>query len=319
MRQQTLAAQTGFEKYGRKTKRERFLEEMEQIVPWAELQALVEPHYPKGENGRPPVGLRIMLRVYFLQQWFNLSDPGAEDALYESPVLRHFVGIDLGRAPVPDESTLLGFRHLLEKHELGGAMLNAVNQYLESRGIRITTGTIVDAPIIHAPSSTKNRSGVRDPEMHQTRKGKQWYFGLKAHIGVDSKQGHVHSVCTSAASMADKHMLPDLLHGEERKVWGDGGYQGQAEEIRQAAPHAQDMTSRRTRYQDGIDELQRSRNRSKSRVRAKVEHPFRILKRVFGFEKTRYRGLSKNHNRLCACFALENLYLPRKRLAVAGA
>jgi IS5 family transposase len=180
MRQQTLAAQTGFEKYGRKTKRERFLEEMEQVVPWAELQALVEPHYPKGENGRPPVGLSIMLRVYFLQQWFNLSDPGAEDALYESPVLRHFVGIDLGRAPVPDESTILQFRHLLEKHELGGAMLNAVNQYLESRGIRITTGTIVDATIIHAPSSTKNRSGERDPEMHQTRKGKQWYFGLKS-------------------------------------------------------------------------------------------------------------------------------------------
>src|ERR1700739_2226647 len=188
MRQQTLAAQTCFEKYGRKTKRERFLEEMEQIVPWAELQALVEPHYPKGENGRPPVGLRIMLRVYFLQQWFNLSDPGAEDALYKSPVLRHFVEIDLGRAPVPDESTLLGFRHLLEKHELGGAMLNAVNQYLESRGIRITTGTIVDATIIHAPSSTKNRTGERDPEMHQTRKGKQWYFGLKAHIGVDSSK-----------------------------------------------------------------------------------------------------------------------------------
>jgi IS5 family transposase len=234
MRQQTLAAQRDFEKYGRKTKRERFLEEMEQIVPWAELQALVEPHYPKGENGRPAMGLSIMLRVYFLQQWFNLSDPGAEDALYESPVLRHFVGIDLGRAPVPDESTILQFRHLLERHELGGAMLKAVNQYLESRGIRITTGTIVDATIIHAPSSTKNRSGERDPEMHQTRKGKQWYFGLKAHIGVDSKQGHVHSVCTSAASVADKHMLPDLLHGEERKVWGDGGYQGQGEAIRQA-------------------------------------------------------------------------------------
>ena len=195
MRQQTLAAQTGFEKYGRKSRRERFLEEMDEIVPWAELLALVEPHYPKGENGRPPVGLSLMLRLYFLQQWFNLSDPGAEDALYESPVLRHFVGVDLGRAPVPDESTILQFRHLLEKHELGEAMLHAVNRYLESRGIRITTGTIVDATIIHAPSSTKNRSGERDPEMHQTRKGKQWYFGLKAHIGVDSKQGHVHWVC----------------------------------------------------------------------------------------------------------------------------
>src|SRR5216683_1058842 len=319
MRQQTLAAQTGFEKYGRKSKRERFLEEMEQVVPWAELQALVEPHYPKGENGRPPVGLRIMLRVYFLQQWFNLSDPGAEDALYESPVLRHFVGIDLGRAPVPDESTILGFRHLLEQHELGGAMLNAVNQYLESRGIRITTGTIVDATIIHAPSSTKNRSGERDPEMHQTRKGKQWYFGLKAHIGVDSKRGHVHSVCTSAASVADKHMLPDLLHGEERKVWGDGGYQGQTEAIHEAAPHAQDMTCRRTKFKDYVDEEAKRKNTTKSKVRAKVEHVFRILKRVFGFDRVRYRGIAKNHHRLCANFALINLYLHRKRLAVLGA
>src|SRR5580693_6201392 len=319
MRQQTLAAQTGFEKYGRKTKREQFLEEMEQVVPWAELQGLVEPHYPKGENGRPPVGLSIMLRVYFLQQWFNLSDPGAEDALYESPVLRHFVGIDLGRAPVPDESTILGFRHLLEKHELGGAMLNAVNQYLESRGIRITTGTIVDATIIHAPSSTKNRSGERDPEMHQTRKGKQWYFGLKAHIGVDSKQGHVHSVCTSAASVADKHMLPDLLHGEERKVWGDGGYQGQTEAIQEVAPQAQDMTSRRTKFKNYIDEEAKRKNTTKSKVRAKVEHVFRILKRVFGFDRVRYRGIAKNHHRLCANFALINLYLHRKRLAVLGA
>jgi len=170
MRQQTLAAQTGFEKYGRKSKRERFLDEMEQVVPWAELQALVEPHYPKGENGRPPVGLGIMLRVYFLQQWFNLSDPGAEEARYESPALRRFAGVDLGRAAAPDESTILQFRHLLEKHDLGQAMLNRVNEYLQSQGIGITTGTIVDATIIHAPSSTKNRSGERDPEMHQTRK-----------------------------------------------------------------------------------------------------------------------------------------------------
>src|SRR5271156_5047603 len=318
MRQQTLAAQTGFEKYGRKTKRERFLEEMEQIVPWAELQALVEPHYPKGKNGRPPVGLSLMLRVYFLQQWFNLSDPGAEDALYESPVLRRFVGIDLGRGPVADGSTILGFRHLLEKHELGGAMLNAVNQYLESRGIRISTGTIVDATIIHAPSSTKNRSGERDPEMHQTRKGQQWYFGLKAHIGVDAKQGHVHSVATSAASVADCHMLPALLHGEERKVWGDGGYQGQTEAIKEAAPKAQDMTCKRTKFKDYVDEVQKKKNRSKSSIRAKVEHPFRILKRVFGFDKVRYRGIAKNHHRLCANFALVNLYLHRKHLAVLG-
>ena len=317
MRQQTLAAQASFEKYGRKSKREQFLDEMEQIVPWAELQALVQAHYPKGENGRPPVGLSIMLRVYFLQRWFNLSDPGAEEALYESPVLRRFAGVDLGRAPAPDESTILQFRHLLEKHDLGGAMLQTMNEYLESRGIRISRGTIVDATILHAPSSTKNRSGERDPEMHQTRKGKQWYFGLKAHVGVDSKQGHVHSVCTSAASVADKHMLPDLLHGDECKVWGDGAYQGQGEAIRQAAPRAQDMTSRRVKYKNFVDELQKAKNRVKARVRAKVEHPFRILKRIFGFEKVRYRGLKKNHERLCTCFALVNLYLHRKRLAVA--
>lgn len=317
MRQQTLAAQTGFEKYGRKSKREQFLDEMEQIVPWTELHALVEPYYPKGENGRPPVGLSIMLRVYFLQQWFNLSDPGAEEALYESPVVRRFAGVDLGRAPAPDETTILQFRHLLERHDLGGAMLERVNQYLESRGIRINRGTIVDATIIHAPSSTKNGSGERDPEMHQTRKGKQWYFGLKAHIGVDSKEGHVHSLCTSAASVADKHMLPDLLHGEERKVWGDGAYQGQGEAIRRAARQAQDMTSRRVKYKNFVDEIEKTKNRVKARVRAKVEHPFRILKRIFGFERVRYRGLKKNHQRLCACFALVNLYLHRKRLAVA--
>jgi len=317
VRQQTLAAQTGFEKYGRKSKREQFLDEMEQIVPWEDLQALVKPYYPKGENGRPPVGLSIMLRVYFLQQWFNLSDPGAEEALYESPVLRRFAGVDLGRAPAPDESTILQFRHLLEKHDLGGAMLQTVNEYLEGRGICINRGTIVDATIIHAPSSTKNRSGERDPEMHQTRKGKQWYFGLKAHIGVDSKQGHVHSLCTSAASVADKHMLPDLLHGDEHKVWGDSAYQGQGEAIRQAAPQAQDMTSRRVQYKNFVDELQKAKNRVKARVRARVEHPFRILKRIFGFEKVRYRGLKKNHERLCACFALVNLYLHRKRLVVA--
>jgi IS5 family transposase len=319
VRQQTLAAQASFEKYGRKSKREQFLDEMEQVVPWAELQALIEPHYPKGENGRPPVGLEIMLRVYFLQQWFNLSDPGAEEALYESAALRRFAGVDLGRAPAPDETTILGFRHLLERHDLGGAMLQTVNAYLESRGIRITRGTIVDATIIHAPSSTKNRRGERDPEMHQTRQGKQWYFGLKAHIGVDSKQGHVHSLCTSAASVADRHMLADLLHGEERKVWGDGAYQGQGEAIRRAAPQAQDMTSRRVKYKDFVDELQKAKNRVKARVRAKVEHPFRILKRIFGFERVRYRGLKKNHERLCASFALVNLYLHRKRLAVARA
>ena len=318
MQQRSLASQSVFEKYGRKSRRELFLDEMEQIVPWAELLALVEPHYAKAGKGRQPVGLSIMLRTYFVQQWFNLSDPGVEEALYESPVLQRFVGVDLGMAPAPDETTVLRFRHLLEKHSLGGQMLDTVNEHLESKGIKIQTGTIVDASILHAPSSTKNEKKQRDPAMHQTRKGNQWFFGLKAHIGVDAKQGHVHSVATSSANVSDVHMLPDLLHGEERKVWGDGGYQGQTEAIQEAAPKAQDMTCRRTKFKNRVDELQKKKNRSKSSVRAKVEHPFRILKRVFGFDKVRYRGIAKNHHRLCANFALVNLYLHRKRLAVLG-
>ena len=316
MQQMTLAHQASFERYTKKTRREQFLEEMDSVMPWAELLTLVEPHYSKGETGRKPVGLSIMLRVYFLQQWFSLSDPAAEDALYESAVLRRFAGIDLGRAPAPDETTILNFRHLLEEHELCGEMLDTVNRYLESKGIRITTGTIVDATIIHAPSSTKNEKKERDPEMHQTRKGQQWYFGMKAHIGVDSKEGVVHSVCSTAASVSDVHMLPELLHGGETKVWGDGGYQGQTEKIHEAAPQAQDMTNRRAKNNNGeADEVERRKNRNKSRVRAKVEWPFRILKRVFGFVKVRYRGLKKNHEWLCAAFAAVNIYQHRKRLA----
>ena len=318
MKQQTFASQSSFEKYGRKSRRELFLDEMELVVPWPELQALVEPHYPKAGNGRRPVGLSIMLRTYFMQQWFNLSDPGVEEAFYESATLRRFAGVDLGAAPAPDETTVLRFRHLLEKHDLCGAMLEAVNLHLEAKGIRIATGTIVDATIIHAPSSTKNEKKERDPEMHQTKKGNQWYFGLKAHIGVDAREGTVHTVATTAANVADMHMLPDLLHGEERKVWGDAGYQGQTEAIQKAAPKAQDMTCRRTKFKNYVDELQKKKNRSKSSVRAKVEHPFRILKRVFGFDKVRYRGIAKNHHRLCANFALVNLYMHRKRLAVLG-
>lgn len=315
MRQLTLAQQAEFQRYSKKTRREHFLEEMNAVMPWSELQTLITPHYSKGEMGRKPVGLGIMLRVYFLQQWFALSDPAVEDALYESPVLRRFAGIDLGRAPAPDETTILNFRHLLEEHDLGGQMLDAVNHYMASRGIRITTGTIVDATIVHAPSSTKNEKKERDPEMHQTRKGNQWFFGAKAHIGVDSREGVVHSVCTSAASVSDVHMLPDLLHGDEKKVWGDAGYQGQSAAIHEAAPEAQDMTSRRVKTKAGVDEEQKRKNRTKARVRAKVEWPFRVLKRVFGFTKVRYRGLKKNHEWLCAAFASINIYQHRRRLA----
>lgn len=201
MRQMSLAQQAEFQRFSKKTRREQFLEEMDAVMPWAELQSLVGAHYARGEKGRKPVGLRIMLRVYFLQQWFQLSDPGAEDALYESAVLRRFCGIDLGNAPAPDETTILNFRHLLEEHKLCGEMLDTVNRYLESKGIRITTGTIVDATIIHAPSSTKNEKKERDPEMHQTKKGNQWYFGMKAHIGADSKHKVVHTIVATAANV----------------------------------------------------------------------------------------------------------------------
>ena len=315
MRQITFASQPSFEKYARTSRREEFLSAMEVVVPWSELEALIGPHYAKAGKGRQPVGLSIMLRIYFLQHWFNLSDPGAEDALYESPVLRGFAGIDLGRAAAPDETTILNFRHLLEKHELNGKILDTVNLYLASQGIRISTGTIVDATIISAPSSTKNSKKERDPEMHQTKKGNQYYFGAKAHIGVDSKEGIVHSVCTSAASVHDKHMLPDLLHGDEKKVWGDAGYQGQTETIHEAAPAAQDMTNRRVKKAKGeVDEQEKRKNRTKSRVRAKVEWPFRILKRVFKYTRVRYRGIKKNHEWLLTAFALVNLYQHRRRL-----
>lgn len=305
---------TGFERYTKKTRRAIFLEEMEQVVPWCELCALIEPVYPKAGNGRRPVGLERMLRIYFLQQWFNLSDPAVEEALYDSAVMRQFAGIDLGNEPVPDETTVCKFRHLLEEHQLGGEILETVNLYLQSRGVRISSGTIVDATIIHAPSSTKNREEKRDPEMHQTRKGKQWYFGMKAHVGVDSKTKVVHTVVATAAHVADSTVLPDLLHGEETHVWGDQAYRGQTEIIHECSPQAKDCTNQRYRYKDRIDEVEREKNRTKSKVRSKVEHVFAVLKLKFGFVKVRYRGIAKNANRLFAAFALVNLFMVRKKL-----
>lgn len=305
---------SGFECYTKKTRRAAFLEEMNHVVPWEELCALVEPRYPKAGKGRRPKELEQMLRIYLVQQWFNLSDPGVEEALYDSATLREFVGIDLGKEPAPDQTTVCKFRHLLEEHKLGGEMLETVNQYLEKKGIRITRGTIVDATIIHAPCSTKNEKQERDPEMHQTRKGKQWYFGMKAHVGVDSKQKIVHSAVVTPANTSDAAVLPELLHGEETRVWGDGAYQGQTEALHRVAPRARDFTQRRCRYKDRVDQAERARNRSKSRVRSKVEHVFGTLKLNFGFTKVRYRGLKKNANRLFATLALVNLFTVRKQL-----
>jgi transposase, IS5 family len=314
MKQRTLAMMTGFERYTKKTKRALFLEEMEQVAPWDKLCSLIEPYYAKAGNGRQPVGLERMLRIYFLQQWFNLSDPAVEEALYDSAVMRSFVGIDLGREPVPDETTVCKFRHLLEQHQLGGQILEAVNLHLQSQGVRITTGTIVDATIIHAPSSTKNREQKRDPEMHQTRKGKQWYFGMKAHVGVDSKTKLIHTALVTAAHVADATVLPELLHGEETRVWGDQAYRGQRDVIHACAPQAQDCTHRRYRYKKWVDEVERAKNRTKSTVRSKVEHVFGVMKLKFGFVKVRYRGLAKNASRLFATCALVNLFMVRKRL-----
>ena len=309
---------TGFERYTKKTRRAMFLEEMEQVVPWAKLCDLIEPHYPKPGNGRRPKELEQMLRIYFVQQWFNLSDPAVEEALYDSETLRQFAGIDLGAEPVPDETTVCKFRHLLEEQNLGEEILGTVNLHLQAKGVRITTGTIVDATLIHAPSSTKNREQSRDPEMHQTRKGKQWYFGMKAHVGVDSKTKIIHTAAATAAHVSDVAVLPDLLHGEETRVWGDGAYQGQTEVIREVAPRAQDFTQRRCRYQGKIvDEVAWAKNRTKSKVRARVEHVFQVMKLQFGFVKVRYRGLKKNGHRLFVTCALVNLYMSRKKLLAA--
>ena len=289
---------------------------MERIIPWVELAAVIQPVYPKvsDQGGRPPIPLERMLRIYFLQLWFNLSDPAVEEALYDSVAMRSFVGIDLGMEGAPDETTICKFRHRLERHKLGKTLLKAVNEYLRTNGIRIANGTIVDATIISAPSSTKNKQGKRDPEMHQTAKGQQWYFGMKAHVGVDSRTKLIHTILASAANVHDREALPHLLHGNETRVWGDQGYQGQTAAIRGRAPRACDFTNRRYRYAGGVNEIEKARNRTKSRVRAKVEHPIGVIKRIFGFSKVRYRGLAKNLHRLEVTAALANLVMVRRRL-----
>ena len=313
MKQMTLGS-TGFEKHAKATRRAQFLAEMDRVVPWKQLCALIQPVYSKGATGRPPVGVERMLRIYFLQQWFNLSDPAAEEALYDSMAMRQFVGIDLGREPAPDETTILRFRHLLESHDLGRQLFAAVNAHLQAQGLKIATGTIVDATIINAPSSTKNREGERDPEMKQTQKGNQWYFGMKAHLGVDSKTKLIHAVAASAANVHDKHALPHLLHGRERRIYGDTAYAGQKALLRQHAPNAKDFTQRRGRGYRYLSSEERAKNRTKSRVRAKVEHAIGVIKRIFGFAKVRYRGLAKNAHRLFVTAALANLYLARSYL-----
>ena len=313
-KQETFAA-ASFEKYRKPTRREAFLAQMNTVVPWSKLTTLIEPVYPaRAGAGPPPVGLERMLRLHFLQHWFNLADPAVEEALYDSRAMREFVGIDLGREPAPDETTICKFRHRLETHALGKQILATVNAHLASQGFKVSTGTIVDATIIAAPASTKNRSGARDPEMHQTKKGNAWHFGMKAHLGVDSRTKIIHSVAASAANIHDSLALPVLLHGKETCVWGDSAYQGQSAVIHKHAPRARDMTQRRYRYRDRIDVVEQRKNRNKSRVRAKGEHPFLVLKRIFGFAKVRYRGIAKNAERLYVACALVNLFQLRRPL-----
>jgi len=314
MRQKTFA-DCDFEQYRKPTRRELFLAEMNEIIPWRELSEVIEPFYPKPEGaGRPPVGIERMLRIHFLQHWFNLSDPAVEEALYDSRAMRNFAGIDLGKEPAPDETTICKFRHLLEANNLGERLFVLIGRYLSENGMKVSRGTIVDATIINAPSSTKNREKARDPEMHQTKKGNQWYFGMKAHIGVDSRTKLIHSVAATPANVHDSQMLPDLLHGNETRVWGDSAYFGQGTVIREYAPKAKNFTHQKGCRNRALSDEDKSKNRTKSRVRAKVEHPFLVIKRIFGFCKLRYRGLMKNANRLFVACGLTNLYMVRKRL-----
>ena len=312
----------------RKTRREKFLGEMQRVVPWAALIALIEPHYPKsGRVGRPPIGVERMLRMYFLQQWYSLSDEGLEDALYDSQAMREFVGIDLAREQVPDATTLLKFRRLLEQHELTKAIFEKVNAHLGEQGLLMREGTMVDATIIAAPSSTKNQDGERDPEMHQVKKGNEWHFGMKAHIGVDAESGLVHSVHVTAANESDVANTQALLHGQERRVHADSGYTGVAkrEEIIEAQEagrirkdvqwHVAAKRGTIVSMAEGIlKELSVMLERKKAQIRARVEHPFHIVKNLFGHKKVSYRGLAKNRVRMFSLFALTNLVIAKRPL-----
>ena len=318
--QKTLANASTFEKYKKPTKREKFLAEMERVVPWKELYSLIEPFYPKAGKGRPPVGLERMLRIHFLQSWFNLSDPAAEEALYDMESMRRFVGIDLGNEPVPDETTICKFRHLLEAHGLGERIFQEVNAHLEEKGLKLSEGTIMDATIINAPSSTKNQDKKRDPDMHSTKKGNQYYFGMKIHVGVDRESRTVHSLVTTPANVHDSKMVEDILHGEENAVFGDSAYMGKTEEIAKKAPGALDLTQTRGTKNRKLTEEEKETNRLLSKTRSRGEHIFLIAKRIFGFSKVRYKGLAKNTNFVFVLFALSNLYMVRRDLlALTGA
>ena len=306
------------------TRREKFLASMEEVVPWDELLVELKPHYPDGKRGRPPIGLERMLRLYFLQQWYSLADEALEDAVYDSQAMRGFLGINLSTDPVPDATTLLKFRHLLEKKDLCATIFETINSHLEERGLLMREGTLVDATIINAPTSTKNKDRKRDPEMHQTKKGNQWYFGMKAHIGTDRDSGMIHTVISTAANVSDISQTAELLHGSETQVHADAGYVGveKREEIKAEDPSNRidwQIAKRRQPIKKMEDGLEKDRllavEKAKASVRAFVEHPFHTLKNLFRHRKTRYRGLAKNHHQLQVLFGLSNLVLAARKQA----
>jgi IS5 family transposase len=312
---QTTFASLAFDKKKKQTRRELFLAEMDQVVPWTALLSVIEPHYPtSGRRGRPPMPLETMLRIYFMQQWYALSDPAMEDSLYEIESMRRFAHLDLTDDALPDETTILKFRHLLEKHELTSRMMNVITDVLEGKGLLLKGGTMVDATIIHAASSTKNKEKKRDPEMHQTKKGNQWFFGMKIHVGTDVNSGLTHTVSVTPANASDISQLPDLLREDDRAVFGDKGYVNN-----QFKRHARKAgvfwgVSLKASKQHPLSEANKRFNHRMSSIRARVEHVFRVIKRQFGYTKVRYKGLKKNAAQVFSLVGLTNLYLARRAL-----
>ena len=311
-------AELGLNLTTKRTRKREFLAEMERVVPWAALVALITPYAPEGKRGRPPFAVETMLRIHFMQQWFTLSDPAMEEALHDVPLFREFAGLNWDTA-VPDETTILRFRRLLEDHKLSAQILTLINELLSAKGLLLRAGTVVDATLIAAPSSTKNASGERDPQMKQSKKGNQWFFGMKAHIGVDADSGLVHTVRGTAGNVNDVVEANTLLHGEETQAWGDAGYQGadKRPDAQQGVrwniamrPGKRKQLDKTKLVEDLTDQLERI----KASIRAKVEHPFRVIKRQFGHVKVRYRGLVKNTAQLHTLFALSNLWMVRRTL-----
>jgi IS5 family transposase len=308
--------------YGHKkkrTRREKFLFEMDKVVPWARLEALIEPHFPKaagacGKGGRPPISLTVMLRIYFLQQWYGLSDPGAEEALYDIHSMRDFAGLELGRDAIPDETTILNFRHLLEKHKLTKALFEEVADYLEERKLLLRGGTIMDATLIAAPPSTKNREKKRDPEMSHSKKGNQWHFGMKAHIGVDVHSGLVHTTGTTTGSVHDAKVMDRLIREDDRAVFGDKGYVNEKLKGKARKAGVYWAVKEKKKPKRKLSSSQKKRNKKHAGIRAKVEHVFRVVKCQFGYRKTRYKGIEKNGAQIFSLMALANLYMARGKL-----